>query len=106
MNVLNVKHLSQLLNRNLYKVIPVHPALFSRTFPSEEGTTESSLKAVNNHLRKVGEAANVELGHFAPQAIRCSLKDLVPYDLVRPLRFTVYIDTLCVFDQITYVFLL
>ncbi|XP_040005066.1 RING finger protein 17 isoform X2 [Xiphias gladius] len=50
---------------------------------SEEGTTESSLKAVNNHLRKVCEAANVELGHFAPQAIRCSLKDLVPYDLTK-----------------------
>ncbi|XP_071337551.1 RING finger protein 17 [Trachinotus anak] len=55
----------------------------SITVQSEEGTTESSLKAVNKHLRKVGEALNVELGHFAPQAIRCSLKDLVPYDLTK-----------------------
>ncbi|XP_070770407.1 RING finger protein 17 [Enoplosus armatus] len=50
---------------------------------SEEGTTEFLLKAVNNHLRKVGEALKLELGHFAPQAIRCSLKDLVPYDLTK-----------------------
>ncbi|XP_035531967.1 RING finger protein 17 isoform X2 [Morone saxatilis] len=55
----------------------------SITIQSEKGTTESLLKAVNNYLRKVGEAANVELGHFAPQAIRCSLKDLVPYDLTK-----------------------
>ncbi|XP_029315287.1 RING finger protein 17 [Cottoperca gobio] len=53
------------------------------TIQSEEGSTESSLQAVNNHLRKVCEAVNVELGHFAPQAIRCSLKDLVPYDLTK-----------------------
>ncbi|XP_070831610.1 RING finger protein 17 [Chaetodon trifascialis] len=52
----------------------------SITIQTEEGTAESSMKAVNTHLRKVGEAENVELGHFAPQAIRCSLKDLVPYD--------------------------
>ncbi|XP_042350877.1 RING finger protein 17-like [Plectropomus leopardus] len=50
------------------------------TIQSNEETTESSLKAVNSHLRKVGETENVELGHYAPQAIRCSLKDLVPYD--------------------------
>ncbi|XP_051260855.1 RING finger protein 17 [Dicentrarchus labrax] len=55
----------------------------SITIQSEEGTTESLLKAVNNHLKKVGEAVNVELGYFAPQAIRCSLKDLVPYDLTK-----------------------
>ncbi|XP_044072779.1 RING finger protein 17 isoform X2 [Siniperca chuatsi] len=55
----------------------------SLTIESEEGTTESSLKAVNNHLRKVGEAVNAALGHFARQAIRCSLKDLVPYDLTK-----------------------
>ncbi|KAL6100378.1 rnf17 [Pungitius sinensis] len=47
---------------------------------TEEETPESSLKAVNDHLRKVEEGVKVELGHFAPQAIRCSLKDLVPYD--------------------------
>ncbi|XP_045910588.1 RING finger protein 17 isoform X2 [Micropterus dolomieu] len=55
----------------------------SLTIESEEGTTESLLKAVNNHLRKVGEAVKVELGRFVPQAIRCSLKDLVPYDLTK-----------------------
>ncbi|XP_023259049.1 RING finger protein 17 [Seriola lalandi dorsalis] len=55
----------------------------SITIQSDEATTESSLDAVNNHLRKVGKALNVDLGHFAPQAIRCSLKDLVPYDLTK-----------------------
>ncbi|XP_040913538.1 RING finger protein 17 [Toxotes jaculatrix] len=55
----------------------------SITVQSEEGTTETSLKVVNNHLRKMSEAVNVELVHFAPQAIRCSLKDLVPYDLTK-----------------------
>lgn len=49
---------------------------------SEDGTVESLLTAVNEHLKKVDQMANVELHHFAPQAIRCSLKDLVPYDLV------------------------
>lgn len=56
-------------------------ALF--VFSSEEKTTESLLKAANNHLRKLGESLNADLRHFTPQAIRCSLKDLVPYDLVR-----------------------
>uniref|UniRef100_A0A3Q3FIY2 Ring finger protein 17 n=1 Tax=Labrus bergylta TaxID=56723 RepID=A0A3Q3FIY2_9LABR len=53
----------------------------SFTIQSEEGSSESSLKAVNNHLRKVCEFGQAELGQFAPQAIRCSFKDLVPYDL-------------------------
>lgn len=51
-------------------------------FLSEEAAAESLLKAVNNHLRKVAESVNVELKNFAPQAVRCSLKDLVPYNLV------------------------
>uniref|UniRef100_A0A3B4Z7Q8 Ring finger protein 17 n=1 Tax=Stegastes partitus TaxID=144197 RepID=A0A3B4Z7Q8_9TELE len=51
--------------------------------PREEGATVTSLKAVNNHLRKVDEMVKLELGSFAPQAVRCSLKDLVPYDLTR-----------------------
>uniref|UniRef100_A0A3Q1GIU1 Ring finger protein 17 n=1 Tax=Acanthochromis polyacanthus TaxID=80966 RepID=A0A3Q1GIU1_9TELE len=55
----------------------------SITIPREEEATETSLKAVDNHLRKVDEAVKLELGCFAPQAIRCSLKDLVPYDLTR-----------------------
>lgn len=49
---------------------------------SEDRTVESLLTAVNEHLKKVDQMANVELYHIAPQAIRCSLKDLVPYDLV------------------------
>ncbi|XP_032385352.1 RING finger protein 17 [Etheostoma spectabile] len=53
------------------------------TILSEEGNTESTLKAVNNCLRKVHEWVNVELQHFVPQAIRCSLKDLIPYDLTK-----------------------
>uniref|UniRef100_A0A3Q3MRH5 Ring finger protein 17 n=1 Tax=Mastacembelus armatus TaxID=205130 RepID=A0A3Q3MRH5_9TELE len=43
-------------------------------------TTESSLKMLNNHLRKVDGEVRVELSHFSPQAIRCSLKDLVPHN--------------------------
>lgn len=58
----------------------LHPSLVSNTFSSEDETTESPLKAANSHLRKV---VNMDLHHLAPQAIRCSLKDLVPYDLVR-----------------------
>ncbi|XP_061648173.1 RING finger protein 17 isoform X1 [Phyllopteryx taeniolatus] len=42
-------------------------------------STESSVDSVNNHMRKT----NPELVRFAPQAIRCSLKDLVPYDLTK-----------------------
>ncbi|XP_075961117.1 RING finger protein 17 [Anarhichas minor] len=49
----------------------------------EEETAESSLKAVNDRLRKVGEGVKVELSYFVPQAVRCSLKDLVPYDLTK-----------------------
>ncbi|XP_024864846.1 RING finger protein 17 isoform X2 [Kryptolebias marmoratus] len=55
----------------------------SITLQNEEGTAESTLKSLNNHLRKASEAVNVKLRHFAPQAIRCSLKDLVPYDLTK-----------------------
>lgn len=66
-----------------------------KTFSSEEGTTESSLKALNNHLRKMNESVRVVLHHFSPQAIRCSLKDLVPYDLVRP-QTTLCIDIVLV----------
>ncbi|XP_033965248.1 RING finger protein 17 isoform X3 [Pseudochaenichthys georgianus] len=49
----------------------------------EEGSTESSLQEVNTQLRKVYEGVNRVLSNFAPQAIRCSLKDLVPYDLTK-----------------------
>ncbi|XP_049584527.1 RING finger protein 17 isoform X2 [Syngnathus scovelli] len=40
-------------------------------------TIERDVSSVNNHLRKI----NRELVRFAPQAVRCSLKGLVPYDL-------------------------
>ncbi|XP_028292804.1 RING finger protein 17 isoform X2 [Gouania willdenowi] len=49
----------------------------------EEGIITSKLKAINCELRKVDQAADMELGYFAPQATRCSLKDLVPYDLTK-----------------------
>ncbi|KAM7380101.1 hypothetical protein PAMP_003418 [Pampus punctatissimus] len=55
----------------------------SITIQSEDQTTESILMAVNNHLKKVDAAVNVELDQYVPQAIRCSLKDLVPYDLTK-----------------------
>ncbi|XP_075334657.1 RING finger protein 17 [Odontesthes bonariensis] len=52
------------------------------TFSSEEVTAASALKMVNNNLRKgeAPEALKVDLCRFTPQAIRCSLKDLVPFD--------------------------
>ncbi|XP_021162995.2 RING finger protein 17 [Fundulus heteroclitus] len=52
----------------------------SITVQSEQGTAESLLNTVNNHLRKVTETVTEKLNSFAPQAIRCSLKDLVPYN--------------------------
>uniref|UniRef100_A0A3Q4MNV7 Ring finger protein 17 n=1 Tax=Neolamprologus brichardi TaxID=32507 RepID=A0A3Q4MNV7_NEOBR len=52
-------------------------------FTSEDGATEASLSAVNNQLRKVGRAVKNDLAHFAPMVIRCSLKDLVPYDVTK-----------------------
>lgn len=56
-------------------------------FTSEDEATEASLSAVNNQLRKVGRAVKNDLAHFAPMVIRCSLKDLVPYDVVRLRKF-------------------
>uniref|UniRef100_A0A3P8VK16 Ring finger protein 17 n=1 Tax=Cynoglossus semilaevis TaxID=244447 RepID=A0A3P8VK16_CYNSE len=43
-------------------------------------TPESLLQAVNQQIRKVNDLVKVELMQFAPQAIRCSLNNLVPYD--------------------------
>ncbi|XP_037542654.1 RING finger protein 17 [Nematolebias whitei] len=51
----------------------------SITLQNVDVTAESTLKSVNNHLRKASEA----VCNFAPLAIRCSLKDLVPYDLTK-----------------------
>uniref|UniRef100_A0A3Q3XBP1 Tudor domain-containing protein n=1 Tax=Mola mola TaxID=94237 RepID=A0A3Q3XBP1_MOLML len=69
------------------KVCPVNQLASIQVFFLDYGftkrTTESSLKALNNHLRKMNESVRVVLHHFSPQAIRCSLKDLVPYDLTK-----------------------
>ncbi|KAI4806017.1 hypothetical protein KUCAC02_010609 [Chaenocephalus aceratus] len=62
----------------------------------EEGSTESSLQEVNTQLRKVYEGVNRVLSNFAPQAIRCSLKDLVPYDLVRTTETLSNTQSVCV----------
>ncbi|XP_077436804.1 RING finger protein 17 isoform X2 [Vanacampus margaritifer] len=51
----------------------------SMNMERDVSSTVSSVDVVNNHLRKI----KPELLHFAPQAIRCSLKDLVPYDLTK-----------------------
>ncbi|KAM9850619.1 RING finger protein 17 [Aulostomus maculatus] len=54
----------------------------SISIQSEGDSTEPSLRALNNQLRKAGEEeVKAELGRCVPQAVRCSLKDLVPYDL-------------------------
>uniref|UniRef100_I3KFC2 Ring finger protein 17 n=1 Tax=Oreochromis niloticus TaxID=8128 RepID=I3KFC2_ORENI len=50
---------------------------------TKNGATEASLSAVNNQLRKVGRAIKMDLAHFAPMVVRCSLKDLVPYDVTK-----------------------
>ncbi|XP_074550284.1 RING finger protein 17 [Halichoeres trimaculatus] len=49
------------------------------TIQSREDPSELPLEAVNTHLRKMCESLNTL--RYAPQAIRCSLMDLVPYDL-------------------------
>ncbi|XP_029967099.1 RING finger protein 17 [Salarias fasciatus] len=59
------------LDCGLTKSIPIQ---------SEDDTTESALMAVNRHLRKVRRLAAMELASFPCQAVRCSLKDLVPFD--------------------------
>ncbi|XP_077392521.1 RING finger protein 17 [Festucalex cinctus] len=51
----------------------------SMTIERDVSSTVSSVEVVNNHLRKM----KPDLLCFAPQAIRCSLKDLVPYDLMK-----------------------
>uniref|UniRef100_I3KFC3 Ring finger protein 17 n=1 Tax=Oreochromis niloticus TaxID=8128 RepID=I3KFC3_ORENI len=60
-----------------------HGLTKSITINSEDGATEASLSAVNNQLRKVGRAIKMDLAHFAPMVVRCSLKDLVPYDVTK-----------------------
>ncbi|KAL7866157.1 hypothetical protein SRHO_G00114040 [Serrasalmus rhombeus] len=43
---------------------------------------EGSLSGLNECLRKADVAAKAELHRWAPQAIKCSLKDIIPSDLV------------------------
>lgn len=50
---------------------------------SKEDRSESILTVVNEHLRKVDHTLNIDQHSVAPQAIKCSLKGLVPYDSVR-----------------------
>uniref|UniRef100_A0A8B9JI58 RING finger protein 17 n=1 Tax=Astyanax mexicanus TaxID=7994 RepID=A0A8B9JI58_ASTMX len=44
---------------------------------------EGGLRGLNECLRKVDSDAQFELHHWAPQAIRCSLRDIIPSDLVK-----------------------
>ncbi|XP_034017974.1 RING finger protein 17 [Thalassophryne amazonica] len=53
------------------------------TFESEHGNPESLLKVINVHLKKFDKNIKEALSYFAPQAIRCSLKDIVPYDMTK-----------------------
>lgn len=47
------------------------------------------MDAVNRHMRKVEKAEKVELHSVAPLAIRCALKNVSPYNLVRPMRLCI-----------------
>ncbi|CAG08247.1 unnamed protein product [Tetraodon nigroviridis] len=47
-----------------------------------EVTAESFVDAVNKRMRKGEQAEKVQLHSIAPLAIRCALKNLVPYSLV------------------------
>lgn len=50
---------------------------------SKEDRSESRLTVVNEHLRKVDHALNVDQHSVPPQVVKCSLKGLVPYNSVR-----------------------
>ncbi|KAM9342298.1 RING finger protein 17 [Pholidichthys leucotaenia] len=53
------------------------------TIQSEELTSESLLLTLKKHMRKIEETNKREIVRIVPQAIRCSLKDLVPYDVAK-----------------------
>lgn len=65
------------------------------TFSRSEAAAESLMNAVNKHMRKVNQAEGVQLHRIAPLAIRCALKNLVPYSLVSLLRYimSTYLST-------------
>ncbi|XP_055070435.2 RING finger protein 17 isoform X1 [Misgurnus anguillicaudatus] len=84
---------TELFQKETFKSVPKCPASevfrlcfffldhgFSKTItiPSDEG-----LSGLNECLRKPDAAALCEINGWAPMAIRCSLKDIVPSDLVR-----------------------
>ncbi|KAM3862182.1 RING finger protein 17-like [Diretmus argenteus] len=50
---------------------------------SEEGTTESLMEGVSECLRRVDMVVQSEMRCWAPMAIKCSLKDLIPADLIK-----------------------
>ncbi|KAM3849961.1 RING finger protein 17-like [Diretmus argenteus] len=50
---------------------------------SEEGTTESLMEGVSECLRRVDMVVQSEMRCWAPLAIKCSLKDLIPADLIK-----------------------
>uniref|UniRef100_A0A3P8VEF9 Ring finger protein 17 n=1 Tax=Cynoglossus semilaevis TaxID=244447 RepID=A0A3P8VEF9_CYNSE len=65
---------------NVRVFIQDHGFVKNITIQREVTTPESLLQAVNQQIRKVNDLVKVELMQFAPQAIRCSLNNLVPYD--------------------------
>ncbi|XP_061749993.1 RING finger protein 17 isoform X2 [Nerophis ophidion] len=79
----------------MVKVCPVFQLASVQVFFMDYGFTKNinverevaspgpSVNNLNNQLRKVNEAVYAELSRFCPQAIRCSFKDLVPYDLTK-----------------------
>uniref|UniRef100_A0A8C9SN89 Ring finger protein 17 n=1 Tax=Scleropages formosus TaxID=113540 RepID=A0A8C9SN89_SCLFO len=52
------------------------------SFSFHEDLNEDPIHQLNQCLRKVDLAAEFELSCWAPQAVRCSLKDIVPANLV------------------------
>lgn len=50
--------------------------------PSEEAGPDLFIRDMNERLRRVDVAGQSEMSRWLPQAIKCSLKDIVPADLV------------------------
>ncbi|MFT7815780.1 RING finger protein 17 [Arapaima gigas] len=75
---------------------------FSRqlSFPLHEDLDEDPFQQLNECLRKVDMAAQCELNYWAPQAVNCSLKDIVPPDQVS-YKFRCFLPSrlVCVFSS-------
>uniref|UniRef100_A0A3B4DBK2 Ring finger protein 17 n=1 Tax=Pygocentrus nattereri TaxID=42514 RepID=A0A3B4DBK2_PYGNA len=56
--------------------------VFFQDYGFSKGFSFSGLSGLNECLRKADVAAKAELHRWAPQAIKCSLKDIIPSDLV------------------------